>query len=376
MAVVFYHGKRKWTVPVRFSDRFEELAPLFLRYIPNFEYILIDTSQYSDEMLREIKSGSLQASLFLLKYIFDDALGSQLSKVLQPLTGIPQEELLDRLMAVINYIITATDKVDENEFQAMLTDVFRDAEDTMPTIAEKWFQQGEVKGHTEGHTEGRTEGALSTIVHLLRVRFGSISDGVLNTLKRFDMDRLEQVVALGLNAKSLDEFTERLSILNGEASWSLLKPSAQKVQKSLMDLGLTNQVIELEKSTRTAAEAAEAVGCEVAQIAKSLIFQGKESGRALLIIASGANRVNEKRMKALIGEALVRPDADFVREQTGFAIGGVPPVGHTQPIPTYIDEELLQYEQIWAAAGHPNALFPLTPEELVQMTQGKVTGLT
>lgn len=155
-----------------------------------------------------------------------------------------------------------------------------------------------------------------------------------------------------------------------------LKPSAQKVQDALNALGFSNQVIELEHSTRTSAEAAEAVGCDVAQIAKSLIFQGRESERAILIIASGANRVNEKQMKKVLGEKMRRPDAEFVRNQTGFVIGGVAPIGHAQSLHTYIDEDLLNYEQIWAAAGHPNALFPLTPGELVEMTKGEVVSIT
>ena len=155
----------------------------------------------------------------------------------------------------------------------------------------------------------------------------------------------------------------------------ILKPSAQRVQDKLTELGFACQVIELAESTRSAAEAAEAVGCEVGQIAKSLIFQGRESGKAILIIASGANRVNEKRMKNVIGEKLKRPDADFVRAQTGFAIGGVPPLGHDQALTTYIDEDLLNYDQIWAAAGHPNALFSLTGDELVRMTTGQVANI-
>lgn len=155
-----------------------------------------------------------------------------------------------------------------------------------------------------------------------------------------------------------------------------LKPSAQRVQDMLTGLGFDNQVIELADSTRTAAEAANAVGCEIGQIAKSLIFQGKQSGKPILIIAGGANRVNVKRIKAQIGEALKRPDADFVREQTGYAIGGVPPVGHAQPPATFIDEDLLQFETIWAAAGHPNALFQLTPNELVRMTGGSVVSVS
>jgi prolyl-tRNA editing enzyme YbaK/EbsC (Cys-tRNA(Pro) deacylase) len=151
-----------------------------------------------------------------------------------------------------------------------------------------------------------------------------------------------------------------------------LKPSAQKVQDTLTTLGFANRIVEFAESTRTSAEAAAAVGCTVGQIAKSLIFAGKRSGRAVLVIASGSNRVDEKKLKALLGENVVRPDAEFVRSQTGYVIGGVPPVGHTQPLVTYIDVDLLQYEEIWAAAGHPNAVFPLTPAELVAMTGGTV----
>ncbi len=155
-----------------------------------------------------------------------------------------------------------------------------------------------------------------------------------------------------------------------------LKANAQKVQAALNAGGFTNQIIELADSTRTAVEAATALGCEVAQIAKSLIFQGKESQRAILVIASGVNRVNEKRIAELLGEKLQKPDADFVREQTGFVIGGVPPLGHSQPLTTYIDQDLLQYTEIWAAAGHPHAVFKLTPAELVRMTGGMVIMLS
>ena len=151
-----------------------------------------------------------------------------------------------------------------------------------------------------------------------------------------------------------------------------LKPSAQRVQDALIARNFSNQVIELAASTRTAAEAATAVGCEVGQIAKSLVFKGKRSSKPILIIASGANRVNEKKMKGYLGERLARPDADFVREQTGFAIGGIPPLGHAAALETFIDEDLLHFAQIWAAAGHPNALFPLTPDDLVTMTGGRV----
>lgn len=155
-----------------------------------------------------------------------------------------------------------------------------------------------------------------------------------------------------------------------------LSPSARKVQAALQTKGFSMQVVELPHSTRTAVEAAEAVGCDVAQIVKSLIFKAKRSEKPVLVIASGANRVNEKALEALIGEPLGKADADFVRQQTGFVIGGVPPVGHIQPLPTYIDEDLLALEEIWAAAGTPNAVFKLTPQTLVEMTGGKVVKIT
>ena len=153
---------------------------------------------------------------------------------------------------------------------------------------------------------------------------------------------------------------------------SELKASAQRVQDALTARGFSNQIVELADSTRTAAEAAAALGCTVGQIAKSLIFRGAQTGQALLVIASGANRVNEKQMATQLGEPLQKATADFVREQTGFAIGGVPPIGHAQPVTTVIDEDLLQFAEIWAAAGHPHAVFRLTPDELVRMTEGVV----
>ena len=151
-----------------------------------------------------------------------------------------------------------------------------------------------------------------------------------------------------------------------------LKASARKVQETLSARGFANEVVELPSSTRTAAEAAAAVGCEVGQIVKSLVFRGRQSGRAVLVVASGSHRVDEAALCAVLGEDIEKATADFVREQTGFAIGGVPPLGHAQELATIVDEELLRHERIWAAAGHPHAVFPLTPAELVAMTGGKV----
>lgn len=154
-----------------------------------------------------------------------------------------------------------------------------------------------------------------------------------------------------------------------------LSSSALKVQQALEALGLSLQVIEMPESTRTAQEAAQAVGCQVGQIVKSLIFKTKRSRRPILVVASGQNRVNEKKLEALLEEPLGKADADFVRQHTGFAIGGVPPVGHTELIETFVDEDLLQYEIIWAAAGTPKAVFRLTPNELVEITGGKVVDI-
>ena len=145
-----------------------------------------------------------------------------------------------------------------------------------------------------------------------------------------------------------------------------LSASAQKVQDALEVLGVSLKVVELPGSTRTAVEAAQAIGVQVGQIVKSLVFKSKRTQRPILVIASGANRVKEKNIEVLIDEPLGKADADFVREQTGFAIGGVPPVGHAQPIETFIDRDLLQYDEIWAAAGTPHAVFRLTPDELIR----------
>jgi prolyl-tRNA editing enzyme YbaK/EbsC (Cys-tRNA(Pro) deacylase) len=134
-------------------------------------------------------------------------------------------------------------------------------------------------------------------------------------------------------------------------------------------------VLEFVQSTRTAQEAADRVGVALGQIVKSLVFKGQTTGKPILVLTSGANRVDEARLGELAGEQVGRAGADFVRETTGFAIGGVPPIGHLRKMETYVDEDLLQYELIWAAAGTPNAVFELTPAALQQMTGGLVTGV-
>lgn len=155
-----------------------------------------------------------------------------------------------------------------------------------------------------------------------------------------------------------------------------LSDSAQKVQDALDRHGVRCEVVELPGSTRTAQEAAQAVGCRVEQIAKSLVFQCKTTKRPVLVVASGANRVNEKKLRDLLSEPVRKADADFVREHTGFAIGGVPPAGLAKPMEIFIDEDLFKCEEIWAAAGTPHAVFKLSAADLVKITQGKVAIIT
>lgn len=149
-----------------------------------------------------------------------------------------------------------------------------------------------------------------------------------------------------------------------------LRQSARKIQDFLMEKGFSFEVKELSSSTRTAKEAAESIGCTVAQIAKSLVFRDKASDAPVLVIASGTNRVDLKKIETETGLNLGNADADFVRLHTGFAIGGIPPVGHTTPLKTLIDNDLKAYDRIWAAAGTPFAVFNLSPEDLTPLTSG------
>jgi len=171
-------------------------------------------------------------------------------------------------------------------------------------------------------------------------------------------------------------YNDMLPTWEEKAMSKQLSPSAQRVQDVLSQHGVMCEVVELPQSTRTAKEAADAIGCGVAQIAKSLVFKAKHTKRPILVIASGANRVNENKVAQLIGEPIEKADADFVRKRTGFAIGGVAPVGHLEEIETLIDENLLGYEEIWAAAGTPHAVFRLTPEQLKKITGGRITSVT
>lgn len=154
-----------------------------------------------------------------------------------------------------------------------------------------------------------------------------------------------------------------------------LSPSARKVQAALAGFGLGLDVKELDASTRTAADAAKAIGCTVAQIAKSILFRAMVSGRPVLVIASGVNRVDETKIAAYLGETLGKADAEFVRTRTGFAIGGVPPVGHAEKPEIFVDRDLFAFGEIWAAAGTPNAVFRLTPQDLARITDGTVVAV-
>lgn len=155
-----------------------------------------------------------------------------------------------------------------------------------------------------------------------------------------------------------------------------LHKNAYQFQQILRRQGYDQHILQLPKSTRTASEAAAAIDCQVAQIAKSIIFMLQPSGRPLLVIASGRDRIDEQKTATYIGETLGKADADYVREHTGYAIGGVPPLAHTEPIRTLIDESLLQFEELWAAAGHAQAVMRLTPADLIEMTGGDVAAVT
>lgn len=151
-----------------------------------------------------------------------------------------------------------------------------------------------------------------------------------------------------------------------------LSRAAARVLAALAREGFDLEVRELPDSTRSAAEAAAAIGCAVAQIAKSLVFRAAHSGDALLVVASGTNQVDMTKLAALAGEPAGRADAKFVREQTGFAIGGIPPVGHDRKLATWIDRDLLACDVVWAAAGTPHAVFALPAAALVRLTGGTV----
>ncbi|HEY8497035.1 MAG TPA: YbaK/EbsC family protein [Limnochordales bacterium] len=147
----------------------------------------------------------------------------------------------------------------------------------------------------------------------------------------------------------------------------------ERVRAALREKGVDTEIVEFAQSTRTAQEAADAIGTSVAQIVKSLVFVA--GGQPFLALVSGANQADTDKLAALMGAPVERADARIVREATGFAIGGVPPVGHATSLVTFIDEDLLQFEEVYAAAGTPHAIFRITPQELVRITGGRVVAL-
>jgi prolyl-tRNA editing enzyme YbaK/EbsC (Cys-tRNA(Pro) deacylase) len=154
-----------------------------------------------------------------------------------------------------------------------------------------------------------------------------------------------------------------------------LSRASARVAEELRRLGATAEVREMPDSTRTAAEAAAAVGCSVAQIVKSLVFRSVTGDQPVLVLVSGADRVDEARLAEVVGEEVERATGKFVRERTGYAIGGVPPVGHAQPVVTYLDEHLLDHCLVWAAAGTPRAVFSIGPADLARITAARVVAV-
>jgi prolyl-tRNA editing enzyme YbaK/EbsC (Cys-tRNA(Pro) deacylase) len=152
-----------------------------------------------------------------------------------------------------------------------------------------------------------------------------------------------------------------------------LPSSAQRVQRALDAAGVGARIVELDVAARTAQQAADALGIEVGQIAKSLIFRAATSGRAVLVIAAGDRRVSEPRIAQLVGEPIERASPEFVREHSGFSIGGVAPIAHAQPMLTFIDATLRRFGTVWAAGGTPHCVFPISPEMLVRISEGNET---
>ena len=151
-----------------------------------------------------------------------------------------------------------------------------------------------------------------------------------------------------------------------------MSKSLRRVETALREAGVRVELREFDASTRTAADAAAAVGCDVDQIAKSIIFRGEESGHVVLFLTAGGNRVDDAKASAVAGQPLGKADADLIRAETGFAIGGVSPIGHLTPVTAYLDPRVLDFETVWAAAGTPRHVFAIKPDDLLRLTGAKV----
>ena len=155
-----------------------------------------------------------------------------------------------------------------------------------------------------------------------------------------------------------------------------MSKSLRRVEAALHEAGLSVEIRETDDSARTAEGAAAAVGCEVDQIAKSIIFRGEDSGHVVLFLTAGGNRVDPAKATAVAGQVLGKADADLIRAETGFAIGGVAPLGHLRRIDAFLDPRLLEFDQVWAAAGTPRHIFSIAPAELLRITGAEPADFT
>lgn len=164
---------------------------------------------------------------------------------------------------------------------------------------------------------------------------------------------------------------DAINMLTGDMSKSL-----KRVKRALDEAGITAEILEMAEGTRTAEDAARAAGCEIDQIVKSVIFRGEEDGRAILFLTAGGNRVDVVKASAVAGEALGKADAALIREQTGFAIGGVAPIGHLTPIRAFIDPRLFDFDVIWSAAGTPRHVFAVDPRDIERLSGAQAADFT
>ncbi|RVV99773.1 YbaK/EbsC family protein [Mesobaculum littorinae] len=155
-----------------------------------------------------------------------------------------------------------------------------------------------------------------------------------------------------------------------------MSKSLKRVARALADAGIDTEIVEMSEGTRSAADAARAVGCEIDQIAKSIIFRGQDSGTALLFLTAGGNRVSSEAAEVCAGEPLGKADAALIRAQTGFAIGGVAPLGHLSPIRAFCDPRLTEFDSVWAAGGTPRHVFRIAPAELLRVTEAQLAEFT
>lgn len=169
----------------------------------------------------------------------------------------------------------------------------------------------------------------------------------------------------------MQNLAQPLSLSAGTATEAALPESAQRVARLLAELGHDKPIVMLPSTGKTSAEAAAGLGCSVAEIAKSIVFRRLDDDAPVVVIASGSNRVDEAKVAARVG-ALGKADARFVREKTGYAIGGVCPIGHAVAPVMLLDRDLFRYDSLWAAAGHPHAVFNLTPRQLQAITGAEV----